>query len=175
MRSVREIWVAHDADEVLLWHSPGASSQRVMRLHGSARTLLRALAEEGDKPTALEAIWLERRGFDELLAMAVLDPASIAAEKGRPNKPLAAQHRLATRYALVRLALELERDSQEGAGARTVPCLRVSPSAREMLHRWTVRKDSVRARALTTGQLAKALHPRAYPVDPASLCSWCEG
>lgn len=159
-----ELWIARAGDEVLLWRSAEPASQRVVRLHTSAPALLAAAADDGRKPSSLSAVWLTRDGFEQLVARAVGDPDDALGEV--KDKALCAQHRLATRFALVRVGFE------RAPSGRPMACFSLRGAARHALKDWIVRTEEVDARRWHLGATDKAWHPRAYAVDPAVWCPW---
>lgn len=169
------IHVAYDPQEVLLWRTAAPVGQRVVRLHASGPALLRALSEEGCKPTELRGVWLARSGFEAMLAQALLDPDPVTlgrAGDGCLDKALLAQHRLATRFAQVRVVLDEELDGCGQPTGRLAPCFSLRAAARHALPGWTVREQAVDVRAWPTDGLDKALRASPYPVEPAVWCGW---
>jgi len=169
MRDPVEIRVAHTDHEVLLWQPMDAVSQRVVRLYASAPALLGRLADDGAKPSTLRAVWLERAGFETMLAQALGDPDGVV---NKADRALAAQHRLATRFAQVRVAFEADRDAQGDATGHTAPCFTLRNAARHQLKQWTTRTAEVDARGWHRGEVPKEWRSRPFRVDPAVWCPW---
>lgn len=167
------ITVAHTPTEVLLWQAPSVGGQRVVRLHASGPALVAGLAAEGRKPTTLSATWLSRAGFEALVAQALPDPdCATLGKAGTIDKATLAQHRLATRYAQVRVVLEPELDAHGRSTGRLAPSFSVRNAARHSLADWVARIDRVDVRSWASGDLDKAYLPRPYPVEPAVWSGW---
>ncbi|MEN0063507.1 MAG: hypothetical protein AAGA48_15255 [Myxococcota bacterium] len=159
--------LAHDAHSVLVWRAP-TPSQRVIRLHSCAQTLLQALAEQGQKPTHLTGVWLTRQGFEAMLRQALVDPGP-SADLAKVAK---AQHRLATRFAQVRVCFMPEYDASGALTGREVPCFGLRNAARHTLPEWTLRTEQVDVRLWARGEMAKAHRPSPYGVDPTLMQRW---
>lgn len=160
--------IAHTSDEVVLWRSPHAG-QRVVRLHVCGPTLRHELAERGAKPVELHAVWLSRDGFDAMLTQTLVDPQD--AGKIEMCKVIQAQHRLATRFAQVRLCFSEQRDVAGQPSGHRVACFSLRNAARHRLRGWVVRTETVALRAWDEHGLPKMHRLRSYPLDPA-LWGW---
>lgn len=155
--------VAHTDREVLVWRCQGAACQRVVRLWACPATLRHALAKDGRKPGSLDAVWLTRDGFEQALAQSLVDP-------GELGKAVQAQHRLATRFAQVRLGFVPQVDLEGRATGHAIACLSLRNAARHALPNWVARTASVEVRRLD--ELHKAHRPTPYPIDPTVWRTW---
>ncbi len=170
---IREIEVAHTPTEVLVWQAPTLGGQRVITLHTSGPALRRALALKSAPPTKLQARWLSRQAFDELLAQALPDPDGVPGAEVEPlDKVTKAQHRLATRFAQVRVVLGAALDLAGRPTGGIAPAFSLRGAARHALVEWTLRVEPVDLRDWASRGLSKAHRPHPYPVDPATWGGW---